>query len=95
MAGTGSLGPPAAASGADRLGERGGRGGGRDVVKTPRAESIGNEIRALAKEAAPQAPMDRVFTMAGLAADSMVGLSSHQIANLPDLNHGVLTEGAG
>jgi putative ABC transport system permease protein len=45
------------------------------VVKTPRAESIGPEIRALAKQAAPQAPMYRVFTMEGLAADSMVGLS--------------------
>jgi predicted permease len=45
------------------------------VVKTSRAESIGPEIRALAKEAAPQAPMYRLFTMAGLAADSMVALS--------------------
>jgi predicted permease len=45
------------------------------VVRTSRAESIGPEIRALAKEAAPQAPMYRVFTMEGLAADSMVGLS--------------------
>ncbi len=45
------------------------------VVKTARAETIGPEIRALAKEAAPNAPMYRVFTLAGLAADSMVGLS--------------------
>ena len=45
------------------------------VVKTPRAETIAPEIRALVHEVAPEAPMYRVFTMAGLARDSMVALS--------------------
>jgi predicted permease len=45
------------------------------VVKTPRAEEIAPEVRALVREVAPEAPMYRVFTMAGLAADSMVQLS--------------------
>ena len=45
------------------------------VVKTPRAESIAPEIRALVREVAPNAPMYRMYTMAGLAADSMVQLS--------------------
>lgn len=45
------------------------------VVKTKRAETIAPEIRALVKEVAPNAPMYRVFTMAGLASDSMVQLS--------------------
>jgi predicted permease len=45
------------------------------VVKTRRAESIGPEIRALVRKVAPSAPMYRVFTMAGLAKDSMVQLS--------------------
>jgi len=45
------------------------------VVKTARAEVIAPEIRALIREVAPEAPMYRVFTMAGLAADSMVQLS--------------------
>ena len=45
------------------------------VVKTKRAEEIAPEVRALVREVAPSAPMYRVFTMAGLAADSMVELS--------------------
>lgn len=45
------------------------------VIKTARAEVIAPEIRALVREVAPEAPMYRVFTMAGLAADSMVQLS--------------------
>jgi predicted permease len=45
------------------------------VVRTPRAESIEPEIRALVREVAPGAPMYRVYTMAGLAADSMIELS--------------------
>jgi predicted permease len=45
------------------------------VVKTSRAEVIAPEIRAMVREVAPEAPMYRVFTMAGLAADSMVRLS--------------------
>ena len=40
-----------------------------------RAETIAPEIRALAREVAPSAPMYRVYTMAGLAKDSMVQLS--------------------
>jgi predicted permease len=45
------------------------------VVKTARAEVIAPEIRAMIHEVAPEAPMYRVFTMAGLAKDSMVQLS--------------------
>src|SRR5262245_14732731 len=45
------------------------------VIKTPRAETIAPEVRALVREVAPQAPMYRVFTMAGLARDSMRELS--------------------
>jgi len=45
------------------------------VVKTPRAGEIAPEIRALVREIAPTAPMYRMFTMEGLAADSMVQLS--------------------
>ncbi len=44
------------------------------VVKTRRAETIGPEIRALVKEAAPGAPMYRMFTLEGLAANSMLQL---------------------
>jgi predicted permease len=50
------------------------------VVKTARADEIGAEIRALAHELAPSAPMYRTFTMAGLAADSMVDLSFTALA---------------
>jgi putative ABC transport system permease protein len=45
------------------------------VIKTRRAETIAPEVRALVREVAPSAPMYRVFTMAGLARDSMVQLS--------------------
>jgi len=45
------------------------------VVKSTRAEVIAPEVRTLVKEVAPGAPMYRVFTMAGLARDSMVRLS--------------------
>ena len=45
------------------------------VVKTARAETIAPEVRALVGEMAPSAPMYRVFTMEGLAADSMAELS--------------------
>ncbi len=45
------------------------------VIKTERAEEIAPEVRALVSEVAPSAPMYRVFTMAGLAEDSMVALS--------------------
>ena len=45
------------------------------VVKTPRAEYIASEVRALVHEVAPEAPMYRVYTMAGLARRSMAQLS--------------------
>jgi ABC-type antimicrobial peptide transport system permease subunit len=45
------------------------------VIKTPRAETIAPEVRAIVREMAPRAPMYRVFTMAGLASDSMMDLS--------------------
>ena len=45
------------------------------VLKTPRAETIAPDVRALVHEVAPEAPMYRVYTMAGLAADSMVALT--------------------
>jgi predicted permease len=45
------------------------------VVKTRRAETIASEIRALVREVAPTAPMYRMFTMEGLASDSIVQLS--------------------
>jgi len=45
------------------------------VLKTPRAETITPEVRALVREVAPGAPMYREFTMERLARDSMVGLS--------------------
>jgi predicted permease len=45
------------------------------VVKTARAEVIAPEVRALAREVAPEAPMYRGYTMAGLAKRSMVQLS--------------------
>jgi predicted permease len=45
------------------------------VIKTPRAETIAPEVRAIVREMAPGAPMYRVYTMAGLASDSMIDLS--------------------
>ncbi len=45
------------------------------VIKTARAETIAPEVRALVREVAPEAPMYRVFTLAGLAKDSMAQLS--------------------
>ena len=45
------------------------------VIKTARAEVIAPEVRALAREAAPEAPMYRIYTMAGLARDSMAQLT--------------------
>ena len=50
------------------------------VVKTARAEEIAPEIRALVNEVAPEAPMYRTYTMAELAADSMVQLSFTAVA---------------
>ena len=45
------------------------------VVKTARAETIAPEVRELVREVAPEAPMYRVFTMEGLARDSLLQLS--------------------
>ncbi|MEM7350170.1 MAG: FtsX-like permease family protein, partial [Acidobacteriota bacterium] len=45
------------------------------VVKTPRTGEIAGEIRALVREVAPTAPMYRMYTMEGLAAESMMQLS--------------------
>ncbi len=45
------------------------------VLKTPRAEQIAPEVLALVRQVAPEAPMYRVYTMAGLAKSSMVNLS--------------------
>jgi putative ABC transport system permease protein len=45
------------------------------VIKTARAETIAPEVRALIREVAPEAPMYRIYTMAGLAANSMVQLT--------------------
>jgi predicted permease len=45
------------------------------VVKTPRAGTIAADVRALAREVAPEAPMYRVYTMAELAGGSMVDVS--------------------
>jgi ABC-type antimicrobial peptide transport system permease subunit len=50
------------------------------VLKTERADAIAPEVRALVREVAPSAPMYRVFTMEGLAADSMVALSFTMLA---------------
>jgi len=45
------------------------------VIKTARAEVIESDVRALVREVAPNAPMYRVYTMAGLAGRSMLDLS--------------------
>ncbi len=45
------------------------------VIRTTRAETIAPEVRALIHEVAPEAPMYRVFTLAELAARSMVSLT--------------------
>ena len=45
------------------------------VVKSPRAASLGREVRALVQQVAPEAPVYREFTMELLAQRSMVQLS--------------------
>jgi len=45
------------------------------VVKTPRADAISPEVLALVREVAPGAPMYRVFTMEGLAAEERLPLA--------------------
>lgn len=57
--------------------ETGGRAVGSPafVVRSTRAETIAPDIRALVREVAPEAPMYREYTMAGLVQDSMVQLT--------------------
>lgn len=50
------------------------------VVKTPRADSIAADVRALVREVAPEAPMYRAFTIEELVARSMAPLSFTMIA---------------
>ena len=45
------------------------------VVKSPRAASLGREVRELVRQVAPEAPVYREFTMEFLAQRSMVQLS--------------------
>jgi putative ABC transport system permease protein len=45
------------------------------VVKSPRAESLGREVRELVRQVAPEAPVYREYTMAFLAQRSVVQLS--------------------
>ena len=45
------------------------------VVKSPRAASLGSEVRELVRQVAPEAPVYREFTMEALAQRSMVQLS--------------------
>jgi ABC-type antimicrobial peptide transport system permease subunit len=45
------------------------------VVKSPRAASLGREVRELVRQVAPEAPVYREYTMEFLAQRSMVQLS--------------------
>lgn len=45
------------------------------VVKSPRASSLGPEVRELVRQVAPEAPVYRAFTMQFLAERSMIQLS--------------------
>jgi putative ABC transport system permease protein len=45
------------------------------VVKSPRAETLRNEVRRLVREVAPEAPVYREYTMEFLAKRSMIQLS--------------------
>ena len=45
------------------------------VIKSPRADQIAAEVRAVIRERAPQSPMYRIFTMQTLADRSMASLS--------------------
>ena len=45
------------------------------VVKSPRAASLGSEVRALVRQVAPEAPVYREYTMEFLARRSMIQLS--------------------
>jgi predicted permease len=45
------------------------------VVRTSRAETIAPDVRAIVRQIAPEAPMYRVYTMAGLVERELLGLS--------------------
>jgi len=45
------------------------------VMKSPRADQLAGEVRAIIRELAPQSPMYRIFTMQTLADRSMASLS--------------------
>jgi predicted permease len=45
------------------------------VLKTSRADTIAPDVRAIVREMAPEAPMYRVYTMAGLVEQNLLGLS--------------------
>jgi putative ABC transport system permease protein len=45
------------------------------VIKSPRAETIEPEVRAIIREVLPASPMYRIFTMKRLAANAMANLS--------------------
>jgi len=45
------------------------------VIKSPRAASLGREVRELVRQVAPEAPVYREYTMAFLAQRSMIQLS--------------------
>jgi predicted permease len=45
------------------------------VIKSPRAETIAPEVLAIVRKVAPEAPMYRIYTMAGLARDTAMGVS--------------------
>jgi len=45
------------------------------VIKSPRAETISSDVLAIVRKVAPEAPMYRVFTMAGLAKDTNLGIA--------------------
>ena len=45
------------------------------VMKSPRADQLAGEVRAIIRELAPQSPMYRIFTMQSLADRSMASLS--------------------
>ena len=50
------------------------------VLKTPRADSIAPEVRALVREVAPESPMYRTYTIEELVARSMAQLTFTMIA---------------
>jgi putative ABC transport system permease protein len=45
------------------------------VMKSARADQLAPEVRAIIRELIPNSPMYRIFTMEGLAAKAMAGLS--------------------